>query len=234
MSRRPARAGYVLVEALATLAIAGLVIAVLAGLAGALLRAGHRGAELVEQHERVARSIDVVARDIDALVRARWAGEGDFMFVGRADRLMFVRRNADQPGELVAVAYQIADDTRLLRAEAAAPTGLTGLTQLRFGASRELVAPFGAWRLAYVEQRPTGDEAMLANWDPPDAVPAAIVIALMAKDGTALAVRRLPVRAEVEPACARSTNSRTPSAYCSLGGRRVPPAAAANQPGGQP
>ena len=122
MSRRPARAGYVLVEALATLAIAGLVIAVLAGLVGTLLRAGHRGAELVEQHERVARSIDVVARDIDALVRARWAGEGDFMFVGRADRLMFVRRNADQPGELVAVAYQIADDTRLLRAEAAAPT----------------------------------------------------------------------------------------------------------------
>ena len=89
MSRRPARAGYVLVEALATLAIAGLVIAVLAGLVGTLLRAGHRGAELVEQHERVARSIDVVARDIDALVRARWAGEGDVVQARQRQREAF-------------------------------------------------------------------------------------------------------------------------------------------------
>lgn len=116
---RRARDGFLLAEALVTLALAGLVLATLAAVLALVLAAGERTAARAEATEVAARLAAALRRDLSGALPIRWAGEdAPFVFDGAPDRVLFA---VERGGALVAVELRIdagETGTRVLRAEA--------------------------------------------------------------------------------------------------------------------
>ncbi|WP_237154320.1 hypothetical protein [Oryzibacter oryziterrae] len=230
--RRPSRAGYVLVEALATLTLSALVIAALASLVALQLRSADRASALLDAHEHQLRPLDAVAREIAGAVRARWAADNSqtFIFNGLADRILFVER-VGSPGrsELRAVAFQNeATDAgnRLLRAEARVPPGAMTLDDLHFSPSVAVDTSPYQYRFSFVLPATAGQETVNPTWTDAGKLPQAIYVSLYNPGRrVAVAMIRAPLPIEAEPACV----VRKDKGFCSLEGGDKP----ASPDGGQ-
>lgn len=210
-------AGFVLVEALASLAISALVVAALASLIGLILRSADHAARMIDDSERIDRTFAAVSRDVDALVRGRWAGASNgFAFTGLSDRIMFVRRPYVGSIDPEVVAYQndaLGDANRLLRAEATFRPGAASLSDLRFGPTETVVQSRERWVFAYGGELSPGVETFSDSWNDANHLPSAIRLSLRDEaTGRDVVSLRMPLRAEAEPACAAGAGH----GYCSV------------------
>lgn len=213
--RRDARGGFLLVEALAVLAISAAILVGLASLTQLLLRQADGLAARTERLELRERTLAALSRDIRALARIRFEGPDRerFVFAGTPDRLLFAREaSAEMPAEAgaVAVLLQSADESgqvRLLRAESPLLPGMAGFDDLRFGPVRTLLDRDPARiRFAYVaaatEKTP---ELILDAWPPESPPPAAVRIGLAdPATGELVSSLRVAILHEAEPGCARA------------------------------
>ncbi|MFD1703828.1 type II secretion system protein J [Methylopila henanensis] len=204
--RRDRDGGFLLVEALATLAISAVVIAGLLTLGGLMARAVDRAALRAEGAETSTRPLSVVAREIEGLARRRFAGpDGRFVFLGAPDRLAFAvaPRQDDGLRAPVAVAYQAAGPGQLLRAEAPLLVGARSLDDVVFGEPVRIDLGGLDARFAYVERRPDGTTVVTDQWSEAASLPVAVRIELIEPEGgVARASRTARLIAQSEPGCA--------------------------------
>jgi type II secretory pathway pseudopilin PulG len=236
-SVRPRRDGFVLIEALAVLALGSILLGALAGVVTIVVRMADRTAAMVQQGEGEQRALDAIARELGAAVRLRWAGDdrGVFVFQGERDGILFAVDRRDETGlrRSVVVAYRqrIADGrVTLVRLEAPIMPGAMLREPLAFGPEVEICA--GALSLRF-EYASSDAGTLTPTWEDagrlPDAVRAAFIDPA---SGGEVAFRRASLRVNAEPACALRRG--TPcSRFGTIGAGRQGPAAAANAPGGR-
>lgn len=220
MTRRGTpRDGFVLIEALATLAIGAMVIAALAVLITSVLRLADRTAAGVETLETTGRALATVEREIRFAARARFSGDSrrTFIFAGSNDRILFTVDRTEQDGlkRTYAVAYQsetIDGVVRLLRSEAPVAPGTEALDAITLPDPTEIYAGPAGIRFSYFEAQPDGSgEILTYRWDKEDKLPSAVRLALtVAEGGAVLDTLRVPLLIDGEPGCALPTG-----AYCS-------------------
>jgi type II secretory pathway pseudopilin PulG len=182
--RRSPRAGFVLVEALATLALSALVLAGAASLVGLVLRAADRTAMSVEQLETTHRAVGAVARDIRSAVRVHRQVDNapSLVFFGSPEQLLLV---LDRPGEdgvsEPVVVHWLSETTdagrgRLIRSEAPL---LPGVPTPPLGSGDRVVVDTGpsVIRFAYFAPMPRGSGEVLTDaWSIPQSMPTAVRI----------------------------------------------------------
>ncbi len=154
--RRHGRDGFLLIEALATLALGALVIAGLSAVIVLMLRFSDRTATDLGRREVLGRALDTVEREIRDMARVRIGSGTDakFLFSGHPDRLLFTLDRIDDEGLAtpVAVAYRTGTRdgvTRLARAEAAVPPALDDAAALAFAKPSTVYAGDRDIRFAY-------------------------------------------------------------------------------------
>lgn len=215
------RGGFLMVEALAVLAISAAILLALGSLTRLMLRQADGLAERTARLERTEQGLSALSRDIGRLARARWDGpeRERFVFAGEPWRLLFA---LDRPasdgsalGETVAVLLR-SDGSgaggRLTRSEAPLPPGLPGPGALVFGPERVLYEGPARVRFAYVAPRSdTTPELIVDTWPPIGPPPVAVRVGL-ADPGTGdvASSLRVPVLTEAEPGCVRARTH-----YCS-------------------
>jgi hypothetical protein len=217
--RRAPRGGFVLVEALATLAIGAMIIAALAALIVSVMRLADRTANGLETLETTGRALATVEREIRFAARARLAGDAkrSFIFAGSNDRILFTVDREEQDGlkRTYAVSYQsktVDGVVRLFRAEAPVPPGLAALDAIEMPDPTELYAGPAGIRFSYFEPQADGSGEILTDrWDKEDKLPSAVRLALtVAEGGAVLDTLRVPLVVDGEPGCAAPQ-----SAFCS-------------------
>lgn len=214
-SRRGGSPGFLLVEALATMAIGAVILVGLSTLVGLMLRTADRAAAGAHGLEQTDRTVAALTREIGSLARARWSGPEPraFIFVGEPDRIMFARTasKAGAPATAAVVTVQSAG-ARLLYAEAPLAPGAASLADLRFGLVRDMHDGGIAVRFAYYGRAGEGGGEVLADaWPAGAMLPTAVRIGIVdAGTGRVLRSLRVPVLIEAEPGCAAPE-----TAFCS-------------------
>ena len=206
-SRRRGSDGFLLVEALATMAIGATILVGLSTLVGLMLRTADRAAAAAHGLEQTDRTVAALTREIGSLTRARWYGSEPraFIFVGEPDRIMFARTTSKvgAPATTAVVTVQSAG-ARLLYAEAPLAPGAASLADLRFALVRDMHEGAIAVRFAYFGRAgESGGERLVDAWPAGPALPSAVRISIL-DSGTGRLLRslRVPVLIEAEPGCA--------------------------------
>jgi hypothetical protein len=220
-------AGYLLVEALAALALSALVLGALVSLTGVLKRAADKAAFGVEEIEVAGRAVHALAGEIRRAAHARWAAAGPkatraFVFSGSPDQVTFALLPGQDTGlrAPVAVAYQIAPDGDLLRAEGPIEPDLTGAGDLDLGRVARIPLEGRRLRFAYVGRQTGGGEIVTDAWTDPLKMPAAMRIDRLDAAGAIVASLRVPLLIDGESGCAGQTG------FCSRAPNSEKPAAA--------
>ncbi|WP_375462400.1 type II secretion system protein J [uncultured Methylobacterium sp.] len=204
-------AGFLLVEALATMAISAVILVALGSLLGLMSRQADLTAQRTERMDAAGHALAAVARDLGSVARARWGGPGPraFVFLGLPDRVLFAidRSGEDRPVRTVAVLLQSAPAegrSLVLRGEAALSPLDRGQDSLDFGVSRTLYAGEAEMRFAYVAAPVAGGpEILLDAWPAGETLPIAVRVAFTdPASGDILSSLRVPLRIEAEPGCA--------------------------------
>lgn len=216
---RGARGGYVVLEALATLAIGALVLAGTASILSLVLGGADRTARAVDVLETAGRAMAAIERDLADTRRVRIPGEeGEPVYVF-----------AGSPSTLTFVAAEKGDDGRrrpvLVRWESLAVEG-------QRGALRRSVAPFvpgaplpaatrtdvidtgaSVIRFAFFSALPGGDgEALTDAWTDLGAMPSAVRLSRADPQKlTILSSVRAPLRIDADIGCISTTGG-----FCSL------------------
>jgi general secretion pathway protein J len=218
-SSRAGRAGYVLVEALATLALSALVLAGIASLVGLMLRSADRTALSAEEIETIGRATAAVERDIGQAVRVHRVVDGTprLVFVGQADELRLVIDRPDEAGLMEPVVVRWKSEVtasgrgRLTRSEAPLVSGLPAPDT--FEAGQAVDTGPAVLRFAYFGPSPDGaGEVLTDSWTTPTALPSGI--RLGRADPRTLQVSgsiRTAIRPDAEIGCIESTMG-----WCSL------------------
>lgn len=210
LRRGRGRAGFLMVEALATLAISAFILTALATMLNMALRAADRTAAAVSLVEQTGRAILAVERELRVVARVRFAAQAPapFVFAGSPDRITFVTHGPSPNGMRrgTAVTWRSFSDRSgswLTRQEAPLVPGLTSGEALNFG-RQELVST-GAQevRFAYFGPAASGPgEVLVDTWTNPQRMPNAIRLSLI-DPGSRVIVSsvRIPIRVDAEPAC---------------------------------
>lgn len=204
------RAGFLLVEALATLAISAAILLGLASVLGLVLRATDQVATRAEELETTTRAIAAVKRDLQSVTRGRWAGAArtSFIFSGASDKIMFTRGVRDARGvtsEAAVVIQSVAtiEGGRLLRAAAPLLPGTASVQQLEFGAPRNIYEGRYLIRLAYFAPAGEGSGDALDAWLSDRMLPSAVRIGVVdPATGKLVSSLRIPIMMEAEAGCA--------------------------------
>lgn len=212
-------AGFLLVEALATLAISAFILAALGSLIGLMSRQTDYLAARVARFDASERVLATLAREIGSAARVRWSGRGPraFVFAGSPGHLVFALDRPIGNGltETVAVSFEtvtVADRTRLTRLEAPLPPTYSSAADLVFSEPQPLDTGPVSVRFAYVTQvAADGPEILLDDWSESFVMPDAVRIALV-RTGTdhILSSLRVPLRLQAEPGCLKAK-----TAFCS-------------------
>jgi hypothetical protein len=218
--RRDRRGGFVLVEALATLALSAIVLAGAALLVSFLIRAADRTALAFEAVETTGRAVAALERDIRAAARVSLrVEEGRAMvFLGAPDQLMVVLDRTGRNGLVAPVVVRWRSEVggagrgRLVRTEVPL---IPGQPVPGPEAGRPVVVDTGTEviRFAYfgTVPRQTG-EVLTDGWSQPQQLPTAIRIG-RADPGTLQVATsvRVPLRVGAEIACGNPAGG-----WCSL------------------
>lgn len=219
--RRDARGGFLMVEALAVLAISAAILLALGSLTRLMLHQADSLAERTARLERTEQGLSALSRDIRRMARARWDGPDRerFVFAGEPWRLLFAldRPAADGSALRETVAVLLRSEGsgtggRLTRAEAPLPPGLPGPGALAFGPERVLYEGPARIRFAYMVPRSDTTPELIVDAWPQAAPPPAAVRVGLADPGTGdvASSLRVPVLTEAEPGCVRARTH-----YCS-------------------
>lgn len=194
--------GFLLAEALVTMAIGAFLLVALVSLVHLLTRADARTADLSRRVEAESRALDAIGRDLRPVVRARWGGAGTpFVFAGTNRRMQFAVRDP-AVGDIRFVTLQ-AGDGRVLRTDAALPPFAGGPADLGPGATSDLYAGPSNVRFAYFQRLGAGQEALTDTWTAPLDMPSAVRIALIdPATGAITSSVRFPLMVDAEPGCA--------------------------------
>jgi hypothetical protein len=234
---RSRRDGYVLIEALTTMALGALVLAGIAGLVAVNLRAVDRTAMSVESLETIGRAMAAVERDIVRASRVHRTVDGAprLVFLGAPDELRLVVETADRSGlarpVLVRWKSEVTDSGRgrVTRSEAPLLPGRP-LPDV-FGDEQSADTGGEVVRFAYFGPAPNGSGEVLTDvWSTPTSLPSAV--RLGRADPTTLQVEgsvRVPIRTDAEIGCIESTMG-----WCSLTPDRQPAGGAEEGGGNQP
>lgn len=237
MTRGPRTSGFVLIEALVTLALSALIIVGIGSLVALMLRSADRSALALEELETGGRAVAALERDISAAARVyRMEDEQPAMvFLGEPDRLFIVldRPSRDGSIEQVLVRWQSEETTagrgRLIRTEAPL---LPGLPVPGEDVGQPVAVDTGpaVIRFAYFSPQTDGQgEILTDSWTIPQRMPTAVRIATTAPGD--IEVRRsvrVPIRVDAEVACLNPAFG-----YCSLTGARRQTDDGATTPGPQ-
>lgn len=205
-ARKPGRMGgsqgFLLAEALVTMAIGAFLLVALVSLVHLLTRADARTVELSRRIEAESRALDAIGRDLRPVSRTRWGGVGaPFVFAGTDRRMQFAQRDAGI-GDIRFVTLE-AEDGRVLRTDAAFPPFAVGPGDLGPGATTDLDAGASNVRFAYFQRLSGGQEALVETWTAPLDMPAAIRVALIDPEtGGITKSVRIPLMVDAEPGCA--------------------------------
>ena len=208
---RPSSAGFLLVEALATMAIGAIILVAVGSLLGLMSRQADRTAERTERLDVAGHALAALARDIGSIARARWAGPGrrNFVFAGLPDRMLFSldRSDADGTPRSLAILLQ-GTETKEGSAVLCAEAPLSPLDRdeaaLDFAPARTVYAGTAPVRFAYVVAPGEGaPERVVDAWPASETLPIAVLFAFTdPASGEILSSLRVPLRIEAEPGCA--------------------------------
>lgn len=220
VARSRARAGFLLVEALATLAISALLLLGLASVLGLMLRATDQITARADELETTGRAIAAIRREIEAMTRARWAGEARaaFIFSGAPDKMLFTRSLPRGSGTAAVVIQSVRTNLggRLLRAEAPLLPGAASAQDLRFGLPRNFYEGRYLIRLAYFAGPGEGPDQALEDWPSDLALPSAVRVGIVDPGtGKLLSSLRVSLTVEADPGCAAPQ-----AAFCSHADRK--------------
>ncbi|MET0314574.1 MAG: hypothetical protein ABW275_09290 [Hansschlegelia sp.] len=235
------RDGYILVEALAAIALGALVLSALVSFTGVLRRAADRAAASVETMEISGRTLDTLTRELRLATRRRFAAAGadgdeqqqrPFVFTGTPDRVVFTLDPVQASGlkAPVVVAYQVDANGDLLRAEGALPATAQNIGAVRLGTVERVDPGAERLRFAYVDAAP-GAEVITDDWTNPLKMPAAVRITRL--NGATLlpiATLRVPLLIDAEAGCADPDKGFCSRVAASKPGAGQPPRSGGQRP----
>lgn len=201
--------GFVLMEALAALALGAMILATIPIVAGLMLRNWQRITANSDTLETVAAGMAVLRRDLTSMRREFWGGRGNqsYAFVGTPDTLGIVVGGdgvGPGPGRGL-VMFAIRQDMgggSLVRAAAPMRPGATGFDPAALGNPVTLLA--GPWRFEF--RYATETDGLLTwgtAWMNPNTMPVAIRLDVLDPVSGQRVVPPLTVRpaVEAEPGC---------------------------------
>lgn len=200
--RRWGRGGFLLAEALVTMAIGAFLLVALVSLVQLAVRIDARTRNLSQRIEMETRALEALARDLRPALRVRWGGtNAPFVFAGAADTVRFAVRD-EASGEIRLVDLR-SEPGHVLRTSVPLPPDALGPDGLAGGATSEIETGSEQLRFTYVEALAGGAEALTEIWDAPLAMPSAVEVALSEPgSGAPPAVLRIPLAIDAEPGCA--------------------------------
>ena len=208
---RPRSAGFLLVEALATMAIGAIILVTVGSLMGLMSRQADRTAERTERLDVAGQGLASLARDIGSIARARWAGPGrrNFVFAGLPDRMLFAldRTDGERTPRTFAILLQgtaTEAGSAVLRAEAPLSPLDRDEAALDFAPAHAVYAGLAPVRFAYVVAPSAGGPELLVDaWPAGETLPIAVRVAFVdPASGEILSSLRVPLKIEAEPGCA--------------------------------
>lgn len=200
-------AGFLLVEALTSMAIGALLLVALGSLVSFVLRASDRTASTSQAIEETSRIFSALSDRIETITPQRWAGaRAGFVFEGTETTLFFARLpKASEAGTGSSLVILAGDGPILREEERPLPPDATGLPDVmgRETGTRATVFEQGyTVRFAYFSRLPDGQEALTDRWSGRSKMPVAIRITLMDALGRGQGSLRVPLRVDAEPGCA--------------------------------
>lgn len=200
---RARTAGFLLAEALVTMAIGAFILVALISAIQMVSRAGERSGALAREIEGTTRSLAAMSRDLRSAARTRWAGGGGaFVFSGSATGMVLARTGEEGDLRLVSLAAQDGGTRRVVRSEATLPPFAASLSDVQAGPVSEIYAGRFTVRFAYA--RPLdGREVLVDTWDLPGDMPSAVRVAFLdPATGNLASTVRIPLMIDAESGCA--------------------------------
>jgi hypothetical protein len=203
------RGGYVLIEAMAALALSGLVLATVPLASGMLIRNWQKVTTASDTLDQLATGLAVIRRELSSIRRERWVIDKDtvFTFEGSAEKVGFVIADAgvrNAPGtNLIELSTQtgLAGST-LTRNSTPFRPGLAGFDKLTF--TDPVILLSGPWRYKfYFAEETDGALAWKETWDEPTKLPVAIRLDVLnfQTDAPVVPPMVVPLRITAEPGC---------------------------------
>lgn len=213
--RGDGREGFLLAEALVTMAIGAFVLVALVSLVQLAARTDERTKNLSQRVEMETRALEALARDLRPVLRVRWSGtDAPFVFAGNADAVRFATRD-EANGEIRLVDLR-AEPGRVLRTSAVLPPDAAGPDGLIDGLTSGIETGSDQVRFTYIQTLTSGAEVRTDVWDAPHAMPAAVEIAFLEpRSGAPRSTLRVPLAIDAEPGCAAPR--RAPCSYVETG-----------------
>ncbi|MEO3386695.1 hypothetical protein [Mesorhizobium sp. CAU 1741] len=207
-------AGFMMVEALITMAISAMLLLGLASVTSLTFRALERATTVTGALESQSRVLAALARDIQGAARISFSGEdAPLIFSGTPGDLIYAEtltRAGERP-DMRVVRLQVRLDGSnavLSRSEAPLLPSARGVEELRFAQPEALFIGRALPRFAYVDAS-AGGEAIRDGWSDGAAMPDAVLVSFASEENTTSL--RIPLRVNAEPACAISG-----SRFCTL------------------
>ena len=189
IGRRDRTGGFLMLEALATLLLSGLILLGLASLLSLMAAASDRAAVRAQRMERDGRLAIALRRDLAAALPLRGA-DGLTIFDGAADRVTFA---AAAPGGIVRVTLQ-ASNGGLLRVTSA-------LTDAAAGTAPSMIARQPVRFRFAGRAAPGGAEFVADTWPSGPRMPDAVLVEFGGL------VDRVALRASADPGCAAAPDA---------------------------
>ncbi|MEJ8574481.1 hypothetical protein [Microbaculum marinum] len=183
---RDRRGGYILFEALAALALSGLVLAAVPVASGLLIRNWEKATSSSDTLDRLSTGLSVVRRELSVLQRARWPGkrreDGAMAFRGDAETLGLilpagaVRTAPGQHGGDRIVMFTAVNEeagAKLMRGSIAYQPGTDGFEDIKL--EDPVILLDGPWRYKFYYARDNkGQLEWLEFWESVEQLPLAI------------------------------------------------------------
>ncbi|MCT8974715.1 PulJ/GspJ family protein [Microbaculum marinisediminis] len=204
------RAGYVMIEALAALAISGLVLAAVPLASGILFRNWEKATSGSDTLDRLASGLSVVRRELSMMRRERFADRdaaGPYAFLATSDTIGFVLPDASdgsEPGEFVVVikVRPEANGNALVRGMAPFRPDMRNFNRLRLDDPVVLLSGPWKYRFQYAARRRDGLE-WLDEWLDEQDLPVAIRLDVVdyTSEQRVIPPLVIPIRVDAEPGC---------------------------------
>lgn len=199
--RADARAGFLLVEVLATMTISALLLAALVSIASVTMRTSSRIEGRSEAIENGTRILAALSRDIERGAPIRWAGkDAGFVFIGRDRGLVFASevRLADGTSNIIAIGIDGGES--IARRMANISPNAASFDDLAFDPPETIAGGRYSLAFAYYGRLPDGREALTDVWRDQSQLPVAVRLTLSDAAGTTTTLR-VKLGVDAEPGC---------------------------------